>query len=69
MAGLSMQTRFMMYCWSIVLFGPVRQSIWQQPYISNFKKLGQRVEDCQCIDCDPPENVFLIYYNQGRGAV
>ena len=24
-----------------------------------FQKLGQRVEDCQCIDCDPPENVFF----------
>ena len=33
-----------------------------------FQKLGQRVEDCQCIDCDPPENVFLIYYNQEEGC-
>ena len=24
-----------------------------------FQKLGQRVEDCQCIDCDPLENVFF----------
>ena len=24
-----------------------------------FQKLGQRVENCQCMDCDPPENVFF----------